>query len=295
MKSINIQGVEIPMKEKGCLCDGKDSCWNGQYVTINIYLTNKCNGSCKFCCNVDNNNFEFDLDKFYLFINEVVSKVAIKKITFTGGETGLEIEKLEKCLEFIKTKTNAKTVVCTNGTLISEWHTHKDRNMVDRAIKMIDHISVSRHHWDLDTNNAIIGLNYKGCRNNFLDNFPYMDKINISCNLMKGYVDSKDKMYDILEWASNSSIKEVAFVNIMAVNKWSEERKTDIDNLFDEKKVLKYCEWDYFVPNVCHCDNFVYRAKNSELIKFYIRNNLNSRFNKGSHIVWKYNMVQEWY
>jgi molybdenum cofactor biosynthesis enzyme MoaA len=286
--SIEIQGKKIYFRKKSCFCNGGDSIDDSKSISISVYLTNNCNGSCAFCSNVNSEKFEFDLEKFYSFISDVFNKVNVKKITFTGGETSLEMEKLNYCLKYINLfkKDYTKVVICTNGTFLQKYDSKK-WNYLD----IIDNISVSRHHWDSDINNNIININLE---NNIFERFAHIKKVNLSCNLIKGYVDSEESMYNILEYASINKIEEVAFVILMNANQYCIDNKIEIKD-FDPIKTLFYRKWDYCVPNVCECRNYVYRSFNNELIKFYIRYNLNSEFDKGSFIVYKNNEIKRWY
>lgn len=292
--SIEIQGTKIYFRKKSCFCNGENSFEDSKCVSLSVYLTNNCNGSCLFCSNANGEKFEFDVDKFKIFISEVFSKVNVKKITFTGGETSLEMDKLNECLKHISLlkKDHTKVVICTNGTFLQKYNSKK-WNYLD----VIDNISVSRHHWDNDINNKIININLD---DDIFKKFPDIKKVNLSCNLIKGYVDNEKNMYNILEYAAINNIEEVAFVILMNANQYCIDNRIDINNFdpmknFDPRRALFYRQWDYCIPDVCQCRNYIYRSFNNELINFYIRYNLNMKFNKGSFIVYKNNKIKEWY
>lgn len=286
MNSIVVQGIEIPLKQKGCQCHPGTSLFDHQYVFINVYVTNSCNGTCKFCCNVNNTPFQFDLEKFKRFFDEVYSKIAIRKVTFTGGEPSLNFSALYDCIQYISGKCE-QIVICTNGTLLQY-------DLV--FYPSITGVSVSRHHYDEDKNEELIGLRTGDLIDLYKrELWPSIgNKINLSCNLIKGYIDSVSEMYMFLEYASKCGIHNVAFVNLLEVNDYCKEHKTHIPFIFDNR-VLNYRKWEYFVPNICECSNYVYTAESGELIKFYIRNNLCRTYNMGSYIVYKNNTIQEWY
>lgn len=62
MKTVTIQGIEIPLREVSCVCDNKTSP-RGDFVNISVNLTNQCQYECAFCCNPvrTGNDFNFRL------------------------------------------------------------------------------------------------------------------------------------------------------------------------------------------------------------------------------------------
>ena len=169
---------------------------------------------------------------------------------------------------------------------------------------LVDNISVSCHHWDKKVNDQILGIVLEGrhpkrlyptCDNDdiFYD-FGYIKKVNLSCNLMKGYVDNVDKMKEMLEFANRKGIEEVAFVELMEVNDWCKDNKAIINYEFGNN-VLEYARWDFPADNVCGCKNYLYRTLDNSLIRFYIRGVRCPSYNKGSYMIYKDNQIQQWY
>lgn len=151
MNEVIIQGNSIKLKERGCICTQITDIMNDPYVSISVYITNDCNGLCKFCCNVDNLRFVFNYPLFCEFIDEVYSKIRIRKITFTGGEPSLKAQLLSECVDYVRGKCENITV-CTNGTLINEYG-HEVDQYTQRVMNWVTNISVSYHHWNHETNN----------------------------------------------------------------------------------------------------------------------------------------------
>lgn len=310
MKTIEIQGVQIPIKEFGCSLNGDDPHFLlDSHVNINVYITNDCNGSCKFCCNVNNDKFTFDFPKFKDFIYEILAitpSVKIKKITFTGGEPSLDLDNLHQCIQFLRIACKeTKLVICTNGYLL--WHIYycmygfDVRDGVCRLQKVteiidgVDNISMSRHHWDNKTNNKILGLSFESDLMRVLPDFSIREKINLSCNLIRGHIDTQEQMVYMLEYADSIGVSEVAFVKLMPINEYCETNKIEINALQEDANILGYEKWEYTVPNVCKCNSYVYRSKSNNLIKFYMRNNRCPTYNMGSYIIYKRNVIQNWY
>jgi molybdenum cofactor biosynthesis enzyme MoaA len=244
---------------------------------------------CPFCCNIENDAFSFDYDKFKEFIDETASKIEINKITFTGGEPYLNAYDLYRCIEYVKGRCN-QIVLFTNGLMLYNFMHNKQTAIA--IYHLVDNISVSRHHWDATVNANLMLANYSD--NIFAFNRGIMDKVNLSCNLIKGYVDNFDGMLRMLEFASEYNINEVAFVNLIKANDYCRDHFVDI-KIPECKRILEYDGWDFPIADVCRCRNYVYIADNLQLVKFYTRANLSPDFNKGSFLVYKNNKLQSWY
>jgi pyruvate-formate lyase-activating enzyme len=322
MRTIEIQGVKVPIKEQYCILNDANDANDATdattlssepispYVSINVYITNDCNGSCKFCCNVNNDSFVFDFDKFKDFIYEIraiTPQIEIRKVTFTGGEPSLDLNNLHKCIGFLRNACcDTKIVICTNGTFLQQFYYYMffqnleygidDCQKMVEIIESVNSISMSRHHWDNTINNEILGLNFDLYMMDILKHVSALkEKMNLSCNLIRGYVDSPDKMVMMLEYADSLGIGEVAFVKLMPINDYCEKNKIEINALQDDANLLGYEKWKYPKPNVCECMSYVYRSKANNLIKFYMRNNKCPTYNMGSYIIYKRNVIQNWY
>ena len=280
-----IEGKTITLRDRGCLLNGEESSYDQDSVSVSVYLTNSCNAECKFCCNPKKSGIAFDITKFQNFIKELETKAPIRKITFTGGEPAMEISRLQNCVEIARNSCN-KIIICTNGFLLRNY-----RQPDISFLKLVDNISVSRHHWVQHKNDKLF-CHWMG--NPFVD-IPFLDKVNISCNLIEGYVDSWYNMINMLEFASRQHIENVSFVKLMPVNQFCIQNRVDIDTNAIVDKVIRYTTWSHHVPRICNCSNYVYTAKNGMLIKFYIRENMCSNYNMGSYIIYRDNQIYDWY
>lgn len=287
MKTVTIQGIEIPLREMSCVCDSKTSP-RGDFVNISVNLTNQCPYECAFCCNPVRNGTDFDFRLFARFIIDVLNQTNIGKVTFTGGEPSLFPKELAFALQFVKAVCGAQTVVCTNGFFIQQ-------NMSD-SLEYVDNISLSRHHYKHSLHAKMMTRMISTVvSDEKIKGYLGKSKINFSCNLIEGGIDSEEKIYEYLEWANSLGIQEVAFVGLMPVNEWCKSHFIDPKNFIFNKKVLHYTHWDFPVKNVCECDNYAYVCKNGNVIRFYIRHCLNPCYEKGSIIVFKDNKIQTRY
>jgi MoaA/NifB/PqqE/SkfB family radical SAM enzyme len=276
MNTLTIKDKVISLIQHDCLmpCEKVGNLVR-PFVDFSISITNSCNAKCKFCCNAGKNDFEFDVSAFKDVFDETASKVEINKVTFTGGEPTLHPETLNRCLDHITGRCKLITVN-TNGYRLNVL-THSS----------ITRISMSRHH-DLDgENDAIFGIKI----GNPLKTFSKKEKVIVVCNLIRGKVDCAKKAYDILEFASSNGVNEAALVGLMPLNSWSKEHVVSISSLDFDENVLCTRRLSHEVTGVCTCNNYVYVAKNGELVFFYTRHALRPEYNKGSRIAWENNRI----
>jgi molybdenum cofactor biosynthesis enzyme MoaA len=246
------------------------------FVDIGVQMTNACNAYCKFCCNAGKEDFKFDVDAFKTFFDEVTKLISVNKVTFTGGEPTLRMKELNKCLDHIQGRCDLITVN-TNGSRLEELgHT------------AINRIAVSRHHYLDEENNKIFGIEI----GNPIRNSSLKDKIAIVCNLIRGKIDCSEEAYRMLEFTAENEIEDMSFVGLMPLNEWSKSNTVSLGVLDFKGDVLCTRKLCYEVKGVCNCSNHVYTAKNGRLVYFYMRHNLQPKFDKGSRITWENNEMK---
>ena len=165
---------------------------------INVYtcLTHICNTNCSFCNYHYNDSVKFDFEKWKVCIDEIVDKLGIFKASFTGGEPSLEFDNLIKCLEYLKSKDeNIFTIINTNGSNLEKLI----------GLDCLDNIALSRHSIDDLENQKIFGTTVVP-NLEVIKDFPEKEKLHLSCNLIKGYVDSNEKIKKYLEKCSEIGV-----------------------------------------------------------------------------------------
>ncbi len=234
-----------------------------------LYVRQKgCNAKCLFCEYQDDAQ-TFNEDKFYKILEELEDKVRVKKVAFSGGEPTLHLDKLSRIIK--KTRTvlpGAYIVVNTNGVNLKE--VFKDKSLIG----IIDNFSISRHHYDDDKNNEIFGTKTISSEDlrKLRKNIRKKSIFHLSCNLVKGYIDSKEEIFKFLEYSNYMKIKSVGFVSLMPINDFCKDNFIDFNglDLLDENFRMT-TEWTY--EDICKCNNYVYIPKNYErIIKVYYKN-----------------------
>lgn len=257
----------IYFKKKCCINKyGESQELNNNEIALYVVLTRKCNVNCKFC-EYHNGISEIDVQKFEDTLNWLLSFCNITTVHFTGGEPTLEISKLKQLCKIIKQQNRLiSTSVNTNGTRLKELE----------DIIELDNIALSRHAIN-DAENREIFRSSLVPTTQSIREFKDKSKIHLSCNLIKGYIDSEDKIIQYLEFASHLGINDVGIVSLMDINNYCNEHFVDFSSIRikeSDKLIKNRCFRNISETTgelCCKCENYLYRASNNNLISMYHR------------------------
>ena len=267
MNKVELFGREIPLRTHYCHIFGKEN-KEVDEPYVNLYVRSKfCNAKCQFCTFADDAS-NYNEQKYIDVLKEITSKIKIRKIAFTGGEPTLYWDKFKSAVAIAK-----EMVPDTNLSMNTDGF-RLQQLMEDPISKWFSNIHISRHHFDDVLNNEIFGTKTPSSEElkwaqSMTDN-KY--QLQLSCNLVKGYIDEKEKMYQYLEWTNSLEINNVGFVSLMPVNKYSRDNYIgyNMHNLVSERfNVTK--EWSY--KESCECTNYIYIPEDlRETIRVYHKN-----------------------
>lgn len=257
----------IYFKKKCCINKyGESPEIENNQIALYVVLTRKCNVNCKFC-EYHNGISEIDVQKFEDTLSWLLSFCNITTVHFTGGEPTLELDKLKQLCKIIKQKDRLITTsVNTNGTMLRELE----------GIIELDNIALSRHAIDDNDNKEIFRSNLVPTADD-IRNFKDKHKIHLSCNLIKGYVDSDEKIIQYLEFVSTLGINDVGIVSLMNINNFCNQHYVEFDNIGikENKQFVKTRCFKNISETTeeicCKCENYLYRALNMNLISMYHR------------------------
>jgi molybdenum cofactor biosynthesis enzyme MoaA len=200
-----------------------------------ISLTKGCNAHCKFCV-FTGEEIQFDFEKFKLSIGEILRAVPINKLSFTGGEPTLQLDMMIKCLEYVKSVSKYTfTVVNTNGVKLKQLE----------GIHTLDNIALSRHDILDRDNQDIFGTKTVPTLDD-IESFKDKQKLHLSCNIIRGHIDSQERIFKYLDTMSNVGAQDFGFVSLMPINKYATENGIDFDKI-----PMKYSE--KFISNKETC------------------------------------------
>lgn len=269
IKDLEIFGEKIPVKNYLCVSE-KNKIIKGDYkFNLYIKITDYCNAKCQFCSNQSSilQHEEINLDKLEMVLKELSEKNILERISITGGEPLLYIERLNIVLNKIfDVLPNARVTINTNGIQF------KNLKKLD-ALEKIDGIHISRHHYNDEINDKIFGV-HTATLDEITDLANHVSNkhlIRLNCLLMKGFIDSKKEVQNYLEAFSNANVFRIGFVGLMPVNQYSIEKYVDINDIFQDLNNRFFDVGPLYDANICECRNGLYLSNNGKLIEYYAR------------------------
>lgn len=264
-------GKDILLQKFGCSDSLETEHPMRPYVNLYVKVTNGCNARCAFCCNAGCNTVSgFDMKKLFDCMAAIVgSGIKLNRVSLTGGEPSLCEATAQAIIEHINEEYHyTQLQLNTNGL------TDSSRRLMRHP--RLDSISVSLHHYDKQKAEEIFDAEIDG----EIGRFPGIDtrKLNLSCNLIREYIDNADEISHYLDFAASRGVRTVGFVSLM--------KKTD----YCRKHFVDFSEIDFgAVPNLyltrerhnashCKCRNYIYRANNGNMIEVYMRENINPEY-----------------
>lgn len=261
------QADRIMFKKRTCL-----NKYNEQHnitdnqIALYVVLTRKCNVNCKFC-EYHSGISEIDVAKFEDTLKRLLRICNITTVHFTGGEPTLELDKLKQLCRIIKHQDKLITTsVNTNGTRLKELE----------DICELDNIALSRHAVDDSENIEIFRSNLVPMSED-IKGFKDKHKLHLSCNLIKGHIDSEEKILQYLEFASTLDINDIGLVSLMNINDFCNKHYVDFKSIdIKETERLKKSRCFKNISEktgkiCCKCENYLYRASNMNLVSMYHR------------------------
>lgn len=263
---------------------------SNKYVNIYVKITDSCNASCKFCeyGNKDP-KFKFNLKRFKQIILEIKrSYIDINKVSFTGGEPTTNLEDLQDAISFVRRNLRATfIVVSTNG--------YKLNSLVPIYKKSrINSIALSRHHFHNTTNEEIFGTKSVPDFKEIQEVQKVTKNIHLSCNLIREYVDSQNKLARYMYHASKFGLYDIGFVDLMPVNEFAKSHFVDFSKNIQLNSKLICCNFKWEYDGICKCNNYLYLPKSgSKVTKFYIRQRTKQDVPVGSNVVFDGEYLRE--
>lgn len=274
--NMKIFGREIEIKKYGC--NLKDEPGREIVPSVNIFVkvTNCCNARCLFCSNAgaEPPSTAFNIDKLIEIIKEIRSKeVEVNRLNITGGEPSIVSPLVYEILERMSKKE------------LSDIHLHLNTNgLLPKSQELMTHtrwnsISMSLHHYSLEKLSELYGC--KIGDDAFCFSGIDMQKVNVSCNLIKGYIDKADEARKMLDFALELGVPRIGFVALMKVNDYCREHFVDLEEIHFEKIPHVYFTKSMNRGTDCKCSNYLYN-KDLKILEIYMRNYANPYYCESS-------------
>lgn len=218
MEYIEIFGKQVPLKSHYCSLFSQSSLEVTEPY-INLYVRTKfCNASCKFCTYASDAQ-KYSSNKLKEILEELVPKIKIRKFAISGGEPTLYWDNFINIVDHWREYTpTSELSLNTDGF---RW----EKLFTDPVYKDFDYIQLSRHHYNDEINDEIFG-----CKTPTSEQIKWAaglqtspHQIQFRCNLIKGYIDNRDEVFNYLKWANNLDINDIGLVSLMPINDYSKD------------------------------------------------------------------------
>lgn len=217
----------------------RNYCVGGMGPRLVVRTGSACNGRCFFCIGSTNKKIDFpDCDSL---IKLAADQEEYKHVLILGGEPCIypDLEKLIKGLHNVGKIISITTNGCNLHRLIS-------------VADCIDKIIVSIHHYDLTLNKSILKIDIDDlstCIPALHKANPNM-KLRTNCVMLKGYIDSYDKMKKYAETMKKYGFTSVKFSEFVTHNLY-DPNYVDIQSLLKDRGVSQkdpYVSGCYITP-----------------------------------------------
>lgn len=263
---MEIFNKHINIRDYVCSPSGGHHCYNTKvnfYVCVNSF----CPAKCSFCPGFKTKN-KFDLNKFREVLTELHRKNVINRIGITGGEPLTDLNRLNDILMLISDVCGSNTYhisINTNGINLSSLRKIN-------SFPFVKDVHISRHSINDTENNNIFGIRTPIVSQIKKECELTKDVFSLSCNLMKGYIDSPVKLREYLDMAINVGVYQVGFVSLMDKTKECNDLFIDYEGITSGLYVRDGFLFEELSKDKksCKCENFLYMNKNGE-IHFYLR------------------------
>lgn len=190
-------------------CDGISS-------SLDVRFTKRCDNNCEFCIEklgIDSLCGKPDVEKM---IGSTL-KSNIKNILIFGGEPFLYPNQL---LEYVIGIRNYVDTIYITTSLPSTFVNSKD--ICENILNIVDGINISILSSNWIINNSFLDATSKINRLRILKtlNFKYADKIRTSFNLVKGGIDCKDDVIEMLQYLEFNGCKTVKINELQYSDKY---------------------------------------------------------------------------
>ena len=168
---------------------------------FSIVVPGKCNGKCSFCFYKESKICENYINKLTETMDNLPSQ--FYQLSLTGGEPTLS-PYLDKILENIDRNRWKHTVLTTNGTNLFKY--------IPKLEGVIDHINISRHHYDDEINDSIFGTDSVPSSRQLKFLVKECNKVGIDVTysaVITEHLDSKEEVEKFIEYAKGHGVNQV--------------------------------------------------------------------------------------
>lgn len=273
---IDFKGKSISVKDFDCKLGMLQAEPIAPFVNLFVKVTKRCNARCLFCSNADIKATQtpFNIPKLIDIVKGLQEiGVRVNRINITGGEPSVVFPHVYRLLDAVE----------NNG--LEDVHCHLNTNgLLPQSQELMRHprwdsISMSLHHYDVTKLSELYG-----CRipeKAFYFDGINLQKVNSSCNLIKGYIDNAEEVHKVLDFNIDLGIPRVGFVALMKVNEYCHEHFVDLEDIHLESIPHVYFTKSMNRGSDCKCSNYLYN-RDLKILEIYMRNYANPYYCESS-------------
>lgn len=252
-----------------------NSCDGFYEDSLDVRFTKACDNNCPFC--IEKNGIEAQETNVPRMVDMTIQS-GKKTVLILGGEPFLRINNLYRYIKAIR--PYVENIYIT--TSLPEIIKHNYETFAD-IMNLIDGLNVSLQHWNWKINNEILHASNPFNRIDLLayicQNNTFANKIRVSINLVKGYIDNKSELDDFLTYMENINVKHVKINELQHTPKLFVSF-TDIYGIKFPSPYSHGCQFDTTLPNhnlritlkrACFCVESSQTATLSDLAKAIIK------------------------
>lgn len=267
MKEVIVGNQQLEIKDYYCSYEGEYIPRTDGKLWLYVNIADVCNGSCPFCINPCSSSGEnhFDICTFRETLRRI--SAIIYGVSLTGGEPMLcpELANSVICAVGEVLEPSVEVDMVTNGTGFSTI-------IESLPLNKLDSVHLSRHEIEDAENATIFGFPTAPSKqiSQTLQKIKDPAQIVLNCALISGHIDSREKVAEYLEFASELGIKNVSFIGLSKCNKYCVEHYVD-PKLLEMESDKRFHIWNaYRDHEYCSCSSGSYDARNGS-IRFYYR------------------------
>ena len=269
MKTINLFGHDIIVRDTLCSTDPKDLKVVDPSLRLYIQLTDACNADCLFCANKESRDFgNLDFRKLEFVIRYLLDRGLLHGISITGGEPMMNPDKMNMLLNLIYgIDPNMEVAISTNG--------YNLRSFLDMEhVNKLESIHISRHHYDDEVNYSIFGSRDVASTEDIVALQEGLDDkriININTLVMKDYIEDLASIKKMLNYVGDVGVYKNGFVSLMKCNQFSRDHFINFNDIFSSLDESFYLGHHFYNGEYCECVDGVYLTDNERMVEFYAR------------------------
>ncbi|MBR3977723.1 MAG: radical SAM protein [Bacteroidaceae bacterium] len=273
---IEFHGKHIAVKEHDCSLGELSPAKIAPFVNLFVKVTNGCNARCPFCSNASSpaTPVPFNTGKLFDAIRELRDKgIRVNRVNITGGEPSVASPLVTGILQRMQDNEFAGL------------HLHLNTNGLLPESKQLmlhprwDSISISLHHYNIAKLSELYGCEIPN------DAFSFkgvdLQKVNASCNLIKGYIDCAEEAAKMLDFTLELGIPRIGFVALMKINNYCREHFADLEDIHWQEIPHVYFTKSMNRGASCKCSNYLYN-KDLKILEIYMRNYANPHYCESS-------------